>query len=137
VKLEFRVVVEDEELAMLYSQAIATIYCPHLEPFGLVSLESMACGTPVLGVAEGGVRETILHEKTGFLLPWKPAAFARTLLRLRADRGLLERMGCFGTEWVRQQFTWRRTAESVSDVIGRNFEPGLPRVSDRISWARG
>lgn len=39
------------------------------EDFGMSPVESMACGTPVIGVADGGLKETIVHEKTGVLLP--------------------------------------------------------------------
>jgi len=117
VKLEFRSLTDDNEMARLYSASLATIFTPHLEPFGLVSLESMACGTPVLGVAEGGLRETILHDKTGFLLPWRPEAFAASLQRLATERGLREKMGKCGVDWVRERFTWRRCAESVIEVV--------------------
>jgi len=120
VKLEFRNVTDDE-MAGLYSASLATIFTPHLEPFGLVSLESMACGTPVLGVAEGGLRETILHEKTGFLLPWRPEAFAAAFQRITNDPGLREEMGRAGVAWVRERFTWERSAEMVTEVLERTI----------------
>ena len=121
VKIEFRVVTDDDELAGLYSRALATVYCPHLEPFGLVSLESMACGTPVLGVAEGGLRETILHEKTGFLLPWDFESFAVNLQRLADNPRLRDEMGQAGVVWVRKRFTWQRCAETVIEVVEKTI----------------
>jgi len=49
--------------------AIATIYIPVDEDFGMSPVESMSAGKPVIGVAEWGLKETIIHEKTGILLP--------------------------------------------------------------------
>ena len=118
VNLEFRSV-DDDNMAQLYSSVLATLFTPHLEAFGLVSIESMACGTPVLGVAEGGLRETILHEKTGFLLPWKPEAFSAALERLATEPGLRTEMSRAGVAWVREKFTWDRCAATVSEVLER------------------
>ncbi len=58
----------NEELARLVGNCIATVYIPRQEDFGMSSVESMAAGKPCIGVAEGGLRETILPEKTGILL---------------------------------------------------------------------
>lgn len=121
VALEFQAISNDDDLATLYSRAAVTIYCPHLEPFGLVSLESMACGTPVLGVAEGGLRETIIHNKTGFLLPWVPEIFAKHIEIIISDRNLLETMGEAGVKWAMTQWTWQRCAETVSEVVEKTI----------------
>lgn len=60
--------VGEEKLRALIGQAIATLYIPIDEDFGISPVESMAAGKPVIGVAEGGLRETILHGETGLLL---------------------------------------------------------------------
>ena len=57
------------DLARLVGGAIATIYLPRDEDFGLSPLESMAAGKPVIGVAEGGLLETVINGETGILLP--------------------------------------------------------------------
>lgn len=59
---------DDRELLALIRGAIATIYIPVDEDFGMSPVESMACGTPVVGVNEGGLRETVLPWKTGWLI---------------------------------------------------------------------
>jgi len=46
---------------------MATLISAHLEPFGLSSIESQSCGTPVIGIREGGVQETIVNGKTGYV----------------------------------------------------------------------
>lgn len=58
----------DGELRELIRHAKATIYVPVDEDFGMSPVESMACGTPVIGVNDGGLRESILDGKTGLLI---------------------------------------------------------------------
>jgi len=61
--------ISDDKLKNLISKCIATIYIPILEDFGISPVESMAAGKPVIGAAEGGLLETVVHNETGFLLP--------------------------------------------------------------------
>lgn len=55
---------EEGKLISLIQRAIATIYIPIDEDFGMSPIESMSCGVPVIGVDDGGLKETIIHEKT-------------------------------------------------------------------------
>lgn len=64
--------VSDDELKELVGNCIANVYIPKDEDFGMTVLEGMAAGKPCLGVAEGGLRETIDHEQDGYLLPANP-----------------------------------------------------------------
>ncbi len=59
VKLQLHQGITDQQLANLYAGAIATVCVAELEPLGLTPLESQACGTPSIAVAEGGYRETV------------------------------------------------------------------------------
>jgi glycosyltransferase involved in cell wall biosynthesis len=61
--------VDDERLQKLLATCLATIYLPKDEDFGMSPVESMASGKPVIGVAEGGLLETVVPGKTGVLLP--------------------------------------------------------------------
>ena len=61
----------DTDLIHLIQWSMATIYIPVDEDFGMSPVESMACGTPVIGVDEGGLRETIIEWKTGKLIEIK------------------------------------------------------------------
>ena len=58
----------DRLLLQLIQWAIATIYIPIDEDFGMSPVESMACGTPVIGADEGWLRETVIEGKTGKLI---------------------------------------------------------------------
>ena len=64
--------VSDSTLAYLMGQAIATLYIPEDEDFGMSAVESMSAGKPVIGVNEGGLAETVIDCKTGFLLEADP-----------------------------------------------------------------
>lgn len=61
--------VSEQKMRELISKSIATIYIPRDEDFGLSPVESMAAGKPVIGIAEGGLLETVIHGETGVLLP--------------------------------------------------------------------
>jgi glycosyltransferase involved in cell wall biosynthesis len=71
----------DEEIRTEYRSAIATLL-PGTEDFGIVPVESQACGTPVVALDDGGARETVIEGKTGILVPEPTAeAFASALNR--------------------------------------------------------
>lgn len=59
---------DQDILLELYSKCLATIYIPKNEDFGITAVESQAAGKPVIGVEEGGLIETIAHNKTGILI---------------------------------------------------------------------
>jgi glycogen synthase len=127
-----------EDVIPLYSQA-ALFVCPSVyEPFGIINLEAMACATPVVASAVGGIREVVVPEETGLLVPFEargPAdfepkesdRFARDLAaaidRLLADPGLRAAMGAKSRERVEQHFSWasvaRRTLEFYGDLLAK------------------
>ncbi|MFH1241185.1 MAG: glycosyltransferase [Pseudomonadota bacterium] len=64
--------VDEQRLKDLIGRCIATVYIPRDEDFGLSPVESMAAGKPVIGIQEGAIPETVVHEKTGFLIRPNP-----------------------------------------------------------------
>ena len=82
VKLKILTMISDEELVSLYNKAKLVVYASYLEPFGLVPLESMSCGTPVVAVKEGGMRETVIDGKTGILTERDESLFAKEIIEL-------------------------------------------------------
>jgi glycosyltransferase involved in cell wall biosynthesis len=109
--------VDDKRLVELYNQAAVVAYAAVREPFGLVPLEAMACGTPVVAVREGGVQETVVHEETGLLVEREPAAFAAALAGLLAKPQLAERYGRRGREQVFRRWTWDEAARRAEEHL--------------------
>jgi glycosyltransferase involved in cell wall biosynthesis len=82
VKLRILTMIDDEELVSLYNKAKLVVYAPYLEPFGLVPLEAMSCGTPVVAVKEGGLKESVIHGETGILTDRNEEMFAKAIVEL-------------------------------------------------------
>jgi len=93
VKLRVLTLISDKELILLYNKAKMVVYAPYQEPFGLVPLESMSCGTPVVGVNDGGVVETVINGKTGILTVRKTEIFSKTIVSLLKNPERAEKMG--------------------------------------------
>lgn len=113
--IEFRVDPGDDELAELYRRCLGLVYTPWNEDFGMVPLEAMASGAPVLAVDSGGPRETVVHGETGWLAPNDPQVFA-DILESALSGSALERMrrpARLHAEW----FTWDRVARRIDDVM--------------------
>jgi glycosyltransferase involved in cell wall biosynthesis len=109
--------VNDDKLAVLYNEAKVVAYTPVREPFGLVPLEAMACATPVVGVDEGGVRESVVHDRTGMLVPRDPFRFAAALQVLLENPALARRYGEAGREYVVQNWSWHSAALRVESFL--------------------
>lgn len=117
VRLSFRDKASVEELTALYNSALATLFPSVFEPLGLVPLESMACGTPVVGVAEGGIRETVVDGVTGFLTQRDPAEFSAAIVRLLSDPALAAEMGRAGRQHVMANWNWDRSIAQLESVL--------------------
>jgi glycosyltransferase involved in cell wall biosynthesis len=112
-------------LRYFYSAADAFVTAPWYEPFGITPLESMACGTPVIGSAVGGVKFSVVDGETGFLVPpHDPEAIAASAARLLRDDALRERMSQRALARVRARFQWRDVAAEIDalydDVIAQS-----------------
>ena len=79
----------DEQRALLLAACTAVVYTPQHEHFGIVPLEAMAAGRPVIACDSGGPQETVLHGRTGLLCEPTPAAFAHALLTLEVPCRIL------------------------------------------------
>jgi glycosyltransferase involved in cell wall biosynthesis len=78
------------------------VHASSAEPFGLVVVEAMALGTPVVAAAEGGAAEIVEHERSGLLVPPRDAqALADAVERIASDSSLAERLGAGGRERAR------------------------------------
>jgi len=111
-----------EEVVQLYSHA-AVFVCPSVyEPFGLINLEAMACETPVVASAVGGILEVVEDGKTGVLVePSSPDALVAAIRALLEDPARGRAMGRAGRHRVEAHFSWvsvaKRTREVYQDAI--------------------
>ncbi len=95
----------DAERRALLARATCVVYTPLAEHFGLVPLEAMAAGRPVVAVNRGGPTETIVHGQTGWLVDPRPESFADALTRILTDPEAAHRMGQAGWSHVRTHFS--------------------------------
>lgn len=109
--------VDNEGLVQLYNQAKLLICAAFWEPFGLTPLESMACGTPVVAVDEGGFRETVVDGVTGLLVPRDITALSEGIRKLLTDDALRARMGKAGIEHVKRNWTWDRGMKRLTQLL--------------------
>ena len=122
------------ELIQVLSHA-SVFVCPSIyEPFGIVNLEAMACGAPVVASAVGGIPEVVDDGKTGYLVSFEPdgspmgspkdrAAFARALAtrvnELCADPTLARQLGDAGRQRVEDHFAWSSIARQTARLYER------------------
>lgn len=109
-----------EQLRDWYVAADVFVTTPWYEPFGMAALEAMACGTPVIGSAVGGVQYTVQHGVTGLLVPPRdPDALAARLDELRRRPAMGVAMGRAGVRRVRTHFSWDEVAQRLVRVYER------------------
>jgi alpha-maltose-1-phosphate synthase len=117
------------ELIQVLSHARVFV-CPSIyEPFGIVNLEAMACGAPVVASAVGGIPEVVRDGETGFLVPFEPDgtpmggpkdrdAFARALAarvsELCESPALARKLGAAGRKRVEEHFAWSSIARQTT-----------------------
>ena len=105
--------VQQSDLPTYYQAADATVMPSAYESFGLVAVESMACGTPVVASQVGGLRSIVDDGRNGFLIPWRhPNLFADKLEQILADPGLADRLGRSGARGM-QRFSWGAAADRL------------------------
>jgi len=114
--VEFVVHPDDQTLFELYDRAYAVLFTPFNEDWGLVPLEAMAYGKPVVAVSSGGPLETIEHGRTGFLAEPKADEFAHYMAILATSPRQARLMGEKGRVHV-QQYDWKYFVEAIDDMV--------------------
>ena len=107
----------DADLLIKYNSSYVLLCAPRLEPLGLSPLEAMACGTPVIGAAEGGIRETVVDCKTGLLVEREPAAMAMAIERVLTDEYLYLSLRSNCRQHVVTNWTWGKSADIINQHL--------------------
>ncbi len=122
VRLSLRVGLDEDELVRAYQKARAFAYAPHEEPFGLAVLEAMACGLPVVAVAEGGVVESVRPGVTGLATARQEEEFADALSRVLSDPDLARSMGREGRRLAETEWTWEAAGQRLEVALAEAAE---------------
>ncbi len=117
VSLKISYGLSPEELAKEYRNSLATLACASLEPFGLSVVESLACGTPVVAVKEGGFRETIKSGYNGFLVERDPQKISKTLEKLVSDKKLRQKLSRNSSVYAQKTYTWEKTVKKIESLM--------------------
>jgi starch synthase len=122
--------VDKQTVRELYSNA-SVFCCPSIyEPFGIINLEAMACGAPVVASATGGILEVVVDGETGYLVPFEADSttgfpvdgdlFARDLAKrlteLMGNPELCKKFGNAGRKRVEETFSWDAIAKQTVEL---------------------
>ena len=117
--VRFRGFVSEEEKRRLLHRAWAVVYPSPKEGWGISNVEAAGCGTPALASDSPGLRESVRHGETGFLVPHGDVlALAERMVALAADAALVERLGR-GARAFAEQLSWDRAARATEAHLQR------------------
>jgi D-inositol-3-phosphate glycosyltransferase len=109
-----------EDMPAILRSADVVACTPWYEPFGIVPLEAMASGVPVVASAVGGMLDTVVHDVTGRLVtPKRPAEVADAINHLMRDEFLRQSFGAAGRDRARARYSWDRIAADTLRIYDR------------------
>lgn len=122
------------ELAYYYSAADVFVTTPWYEPFGITPLEAMACATPVIGAAVGGIKSTVQEGITGYLVPPKnPEVLAERLALLHDDPAHARQLGEAGRRRAHKLYTWHSVAETIAAIYEKVVDSSAISIAPLVS----
>jgi D-inositol-3-phosphate glycosyltransferase len=128
-QVNFLGAVDHERLPLFYSAADVCVMPSFYESFGLVALESMACGTPVVASRVGGLTAAVRDGETGYLIPWRcPEPFAERIELLLGNEELRRAFGESGRKAV-ERFRWGNVAEATLGLYAEVIDGAPARAS--------
>lgn len=117
VEIETKTNISDDDLVSALNTASVMAYAPRLEPFGFAPLEANACGLPVVAVAEGGVRETVIDGVNGLLVDGEPEAMATALAKVLSDPELAAQLGGNGARIVAEKWSLDHSIDRLENEL--------------------
>lgn len=119
-RVEFRGRVDRTDVPALLRSADCVVCYPWYEPFGIVPLEAMACGVPVVVASVGGLVDSVVDGVTGIHVePRAPVALIAALRGLLADARLRKKLGRAGAQRAKERYGWTRIASDTHAVYAR------------------
>jgi len=134
-RVEFRGRVGRRELPALLRSADLAVCVPWYEPFGIVPLEAMACGVPVVATAVGGIVDTVVDGQTGrHVPPRRPDLVAEALAALLPDAGRRRQLGAAAAYRARARYSWDRVAALTLQAYDKLLPlPSAQLLSQEVS----
>lgn len=123
--VEFVLSPTDAELLDIYDRCFAVLFTPPNEDWGIVPLEAMAFGKPVVAVGRGGPAESIINGETGYLCDDDSSSFARAMHTLVSQPALYERMSVSARERA-LRYDWSSFVDRIDDYLGQLSGDGHP-----------
>jgi len=117
VNISIQQKIDDVELRELYRNAISVLCCQRSEPYGLIPLEAMACGCPVIAVREGGFVDNIWDGENGLLIETSSSDLSSALLKLLQDIDLRTRITQKGLDFVSNERTITDAGKRLSALL--------------------
>ncbi len=117
VEIIFKTYITDLELITCLSGAIVLLYLPNLEPFGLALLEANACGTAVVGIGEGGVKETIKNGINGFIVNEFSQEKVAEYLKLFIDIDFAKEFGSKARSYVEANWSYAMGIDNIENYL--------------------
>ncbi len=129
--------VPHEDMPALIRSADVVAHTPWYEPFGIVPLEAMACGRPVVASAVGGLTDSVVSGVTGLLVaPRDPDQVRQALQALLDDPALREGFGAAGLARAHRRFGWDRVAAQTESVYRRTAAREQHQQVSPVGWLR-
>jgi len=109
--------VDDQELVNILNHAMATVYTPRLEPFGYGPLEANACGLPVITIAEGGIRETVIDGFNGLTVENNISSVAEAIQKLVDHPEYATQLGQNGYQLVTEKWSIKSALDRLENRL--------------------
>ncbi len=110
----------DNDLRKLYSSSKIALCLAYNEPFGLIPLEAMACGTPVIAVNEAGYKESVVDNTSGFLIKRDSRSLKEKISKLLTNKNLLLKIKSNSRRYIEDQWTWNKKSLILEKTL-RDF----------------
>jgi D-inositol-3-phosphate glycosyltransferase len=130
--------VAQKDMPAILRSADVVACTPWYEPFGIVPLEAMACGIPVVASAVGGMLDTVVHDVTGRLVtPNRPGEVADAINHLMRDEFLRHSLGAAGRDRARARYSWDRIAADTVRIYDRLVPADYQRPQTAVNISSG
>lgn len=109
--------ISDKDLVRIYNKSKVLVALNQNEPFGLIPLEAISCGTPVIAVNTGGYRESVIDGKTGFLISREPKELYNKINKVIKNESLRNQIAKDARAHVLNNWTWDRSIDRFLNII--------------------